>query len=115
MLRLRGGGGSGGGNDPAAAIAAATLAAATSSSSSDAGAASTVFSSRVELPHPPSSRDCTLTLALVARLGWQKKKKKKTENGAGAAGAAAALPVFARLGAARTLPLRVVGRQQPPR
>ena len=108
MLRLRGGGGGGGGgNDPAAAVAAAALAAATSSSADANAAATVVFSSRVELPHPPSPRDCTLTLALVARLGWR--KRKRTGDGAAAL---ARVPVFARLGAARALRLRVVRQQQ---
>lgn len=98
MLRLRGGGG--GGSDPVAAVA---LAAATFSSSD-----ATVFSSRVELPHPPSDRDCTLTLALVSSLGRRKKNSKKSA-------AAAAVTVFARLGATRALPLRVVRQQQQPR
>ena len=104
MLRLRGGGEGGGGGNSSAAAAVVTAATLASSSSSSDAKNVVVLSSRVELPHPPLSRDCTLTLALVARLGWQKSE----ESGA-------ALPVFARLGAARRLALRVVRQQQQQR
>ena len=87
----------------AAAVAALAAGASSSSSDSNTTTTTTVFSSRVELPHPPLPRDCTLTLALVVRLGWRKKKGGDS---------AASLPVFARLGAARSLPLRIVRQQQ---